>query len=439
MKDNNEIEELLRAKGEKHREIPVPENLETRLHNALEERGVPRKKRQGNWFFKAVAMLLITIIIGYNFNTLAYYGKRIIGYDNIMNTALKELNNLGKGQIIDMSHTFEDGSSVTLDAVMIDENQMLIFYTIKDPKGAAADLNLRADHFVKGLGRRYVAKHGQGEISEDGTEIRWVSSYAPPGFWDRSLSLKFFLQEDGHSEETEMVFKIDREKAMGATLKKSLNIAIKQKETKVQFNTISASPTNTVIEGKLQNTLELLKDHIMGERLRPKAIEFSLIANGEVLRQQAGGMSTNEKGISFRWEFDALPKDLKSLALQIDSVTVDHDVDVSLSIDETTKEKTLEILGQNIVINQLYKEEGATHITISSQEDVLLSRVYLMVDGKRVSLKNTTMEDHIKTESGEIFFTRTLNFPEEGEEYQFIIKSISFMEKYNETIDILID
>ncbi len=439
MKNNDSIEEKLKARGEGHRGMSVPEELETRLIRALNGKSSSARRRGFNWMAKAAAILLITVIIGYNFNTLAYYGKRLVGYDNIMSGTLKELNQLGKGQIIDLSHTFENGASVTLDGVMIDENQLLAFYTIKDPGGNAADLNIKLEHYIKGFLWEYYASHGQGEVSEDGTEIKWISSYAPPGFWERSLSLKFVLQEGDIYEEKEFTFKIDREKAMAATLKKNLNISLKQKETSVEFLNISATPTNTVVEGRLQNTFDLAKDHIMGERIRPKAIEFKLIANGMELMQQAGGMSTNLKGITFHKEFDALPKDLETLELQIDSIIVDHDVEVRLMLDEATKNGELQLLDQSIEVDKLYTSDGTTHVTITTLEDVLLSKVYLLMDGKKVSLTNTTTVEHIKTAEGEIYHRRTLNFPGTAEKYELLIESISFMEEYNKTVIIPID
>lgn len=42
-------------------------------------------------------------------DTLAFYGKKLIGYESVMNGTLKELNQLGKGQIIGKSHTFSRG------------------------------------------------------------------------------------------------------------------------------------------------------------------------------------------------------------------------------------------------------------------------------------------------------------------------------------------
>ena len=68
--------------------------------------------------------------MAYQSDTLAFYGKRLIGYDPIMNGTLKQLNQLGKGQSINKSYTYKNGVVLSLDGIMLDDNQCLAYYTI---------------------------------------------------------------------------------------------------------------------------------------------------------------------------------------------------------------------------------------------------------------------------------------------------------------------
>ncbi len=75
-------------------------------------------------------------------DTLAYYGKKLIGYDMVMNGTLQELNQLGKGQEIGEAYTFQNGVTLSLDGIMLDGNQLLAFYTLYDPRGTIGEIDL---------------------------------------------------------------------------------------------------------------------------------------------------------------------------------------------------------------------------------------------------------------------------------------------------------
>ncbi len=115
-----EVEKMLNENKNDIDQIKVPKELEERLSSALNNHKPTKAKRKYVKVRIAVAFIAV-LLIGYNIDTLAFYGKQLIGYDQVMNGTLKELNELGKGQMIDKSHTFEDGVIITLDGIMIDE------------------------------------------------------------------------------------------------------------------------------------------------------------------------------------------------------------------------------------------------------------------------------------------------------------------------------
>ncbi|WIV12689.1 DUF4179 domain-containing protein [Proteiniborus sp. MB09-C3] len=433
-----EIEKILSGKKADIDKLQVPEELESRLYKALENSS-PSKVKKKNWKAVVAAACVAFLLIGYNFNALAYYGKKLLGYDQIMNGTLRQLNELGKGQPIGKSYTFKNGLSVTLDGIMVDENQLLAFYTIKDPKGEIDKAKNTNMLFIKGFIKEYSSQGGQGEMNVEKTEIKWVHSFEKPSIFEKTLHLKMYLVEDNKMEEGDISFRIDPNKAMGHTLKQSINKTIKAGDTKIHLESIVASPTKTVLHGKIQNIIELAIDQILGERLRPKDIDIKLIANGQEIDYQGGGMTTDNKGIRFHSEYDALPEDLESIQLFVKSFSVDKDVNKKIEINEDLNKQEFEVLGQNIELNKIYELDGSTYITITTSDDVILTKVGLIVDGERVSLKETINSNIDKLKDRGIMHTRTLHFPKTGNKYQLSIEKMTYTEPYNKTIDIPLD
>lgn len=62
--------------------------------------------------------------------------------------------------------------------------------------------------------------------NDSGTEMRWVQTYNAHKFYDKSFKLKFQLGE----ESGEIQFKIDRNRAVGKSIKFAINKKMNQKE-----------------------------------------------------------------------------------------------------------------------------------------------------------------------------------------------------------------
>ncbi len=435
-----QVEKMLNDKKIEIDKIEVPIELEERLAQVLKDKSIVKRSRN-NWMTKAVAACLIVIFIGYNFDTLAFYGKRFMGYDTIMNGTLKQLNDLGKGQVIGKNYTFKNGTVVRLDGVMIDANQLLAFYSVKhpsievNPSGIPTYLSIH-NLSIHGTWRTYAEKGGQGHIAHENEEVKWLSSFEAPVFYEKTLNLKLNLIDNGAVEEGQISFKLDRNKAMGHNLKKTINQTLKESQTQVRFKSITASPTRTVISGSVQNIFELVKDQLSGERIRPENIEIKLIANGKEIAWQGGEMTTDFKGITFHKAFDTLPSELKSLEIYVESFSADHDVNENIKLNLEDKNKSMHIQGQAIQIDKVYESKDSTFITITTGESTILTRVYLGIDDNKIELKETIESNLIKQEDGTILHTRTLHFPKTGKNYQLIIERMTYAELYNKIIEI---
>ena len=434
-----EIEAMLSDEKHKIDEMEVPSELEGRLSKALNGENFGTKK-SGSLWAKAAAVCLIVMLLGYNFNTLAFYGQRLIGYDNIMNGTLKQLNELGKGQTIDKSYTFGNGVIVTLNGIMIDENQLLAFYSIKDPAGMAPDISISP--YFKGAVNLYHQESGQGEISEDNKEIKWITSFKALSRREKTLEFRFSLSgrtREGSAtlrEEGKITFDIDRDKAMGHTLKKNIDKTFKVGGTKVKFESLKASPTQTILTGSVQGVFELFFSRTREKGISPRSIEVKLIANDREVVSSGGGMSTDHRGITFKRRFDTLPPELNSLKIRLEGVVVGHQVKEQVSLTKQDKNKKLTIYGQDIEVNHISEIKGYTLVTITSEESTVLTKVLLNVDGSQTELENTVDDIYTKQEDGSILHTRTLRFPRTGQNYELLIKNITYTKVCNEEIDI---
>ncbi|WP_129598879.1 DUF4179 domain-containing protein [Anaerophilus nitritogenes] len=430
----NEIEKMLKENKSQTDTLQPPDELEDRLRSAL-KKSCTHKKVKKRWKMKVAVVLITFILGGYYIDTLAFYTKKLIGYDQVMDSNLKELNQLGNGQTIQKSYTFKNEVMVTLDGVMLDDNQLLMFYTIKDPHKKVDQLEL-VSHSIEGLLGDYGLQRGYGSINDDKTEMKIINTFESPSIFENKLKWTFRLMKKDVDvqEEGEITFTLNKDKAMGYTLKKDINKKIKIDKGQIKFNSILASKTMTRIEGNIQNPIELVRDNITQKRFRPNYIELELIVNDKKIEEQGSGISTSKDGIKFYKNYDPIIIDLKKVQMKFISLEADYDVNEKIKIQKNNKNKSFKVFNQDIIINQVSQSEGKTFVTITTKEDVILSRVNLMIDEKKVSLQKTISDKYDKNTH-----KRTLVFEDIGENLELDIQRMRYKEIYNKTIDIPIN
>lgn len=430
----NNIEELLNKEKERMDNLIVPNEMEDRLRSSLNN--IPNKKRKRNFKIKVASIILAFLVLSYNADTLAFYGKKLIGYENVMNGTLQELNNLGKGQLINKSHTFSNGVKISVDGIMLDDNNMVIFYTIYSPNGNVMDISNDIHIRITGIGNRLFTYGGQGHANEDDTELKWViSTHQVPMFFEKTINFYVELNKDIPEDGT-IEFKIDRTQALGKGIKIPINKKVELDQRNITIQTLTASPTTTVVKGQIQDIFELGLDYINKDRFRPEKLEMALIVNGEEIARQSAGMSTSMKGTNFEITYDALPKDIKDLQLKLIAFGGDHDTNEVIKL-EKGETKHIKVLDQDISIEKIYEKDGNTYITFTTEENTALSRVYLNIDGEKKELQETIPEDYDKLvidDKAIINYTRTMKFEGTGGELELEIKKIRFTKSYDKIV-----
>ncbi len=412
--------------------LEVPETLENRLRTALKDKNT-KIKIDRHFKIKAAAVFICLILIGYNFNALGFYAEKLTGYDKLMDQNLKKLNELGKGQSIGKSFTFKNGLIFTLDGIMLDDNKLLAFYTVKDPMRNIENVSIEPSSiYLKGKFNNYMYHSSYGNVNDTKTEMKFTASFDSPSAFDKNLVLNMISKEN--NESGKISFSLDKNKAMGHSIKKSLYKNIKTDDTNLRLQYISASPTTTVIKGKVENILELAVSRMHGITFSPRSLDINLIADGKIVENQEAELSSNIDGITFKYNFAPLPNDLKKLQIQFLGLTSEHIVNRNFKLKKDMQNENINVENKNINIKKVYKANGNTYITFSTEPDVILTKVNIIMDGKNIDLNKTISENNSKSSN---ISTRTLEFIGTGTNLELNIQHMIYKKNYNETVDII--
>lgn len=350
-----------------------------------------------------------------------------------MSGSLREVSEQGKGQEVNQSYVFADGRKVTLEGIVLDGNQLAVFCRMTCPRGEAKDIDIHPLPYARGFLSDANLKRGTGVVSEDHAEFRYVFSFEPPAPWVKTLRLTF-VNRDGQIEEAgDIVFLIHRRKAMGYTFRQEIQKSWVIDGVTVTVERIEASPTLTVLKGSLRGSLGVVYDTLAGERFYPRTLDLSLYANGEKLNPLGGGIKTDIQGITFRKEYEALPKDLTSLKAKIHSLVIDKQVGESFSLGPDWIAKPVEIKGTRLSFDSIETKGEKTYLTLMTREEVHLRGVSLLREGKRIPLKETVDEEMMKREDG-LYTIRTLVFEGVGEKASLYIQSMLTKKDFSKTL-----
>lgn len=89
VKRMDNIEKRLTEENRRLNTIAAPEELEARLRSALEGAAPARTKRISVVWRAAAAAILLIVIFGYNYNAFAFYGKKLLGFDELISSTLQ--------------------------------------------------------------------------------------------------------------------------------------------------------------------------------------------------------------------------------------------------------------------------------------------------------------------------------------------------------------
>jgi len=415
-KQDYQAEEQLRKLRENYNNHLPPEDFEQRMRTALAS-AAPRKKLLLPSLFarklgySLASILLILLLLGsLNYNALAYYGKKITGYEALVSEHIAALHEAGEGQQIDKTVTLNDGTLFIVDALVSDENQFILYYRLTNPQGVP--MTLREQFYVdsvKGFLTNSSMTHGTSMENEDGTEVLFTQSFKPVSPWAKKLKLIYRQPiEEYTAENKELEIPYDPNQAMATTLKKRINKTVKVDEGQILFKEIIATPTETIIKGKLKDVTTSSPFNSLGS--------IYLIADGQQLEMEGSGLRRDMKGHTFELRYAPLPNNIKELAIDIEKFTgyveLQQNVELSKLLEGEVSQVVAALLdsGEDLTIHNVTQKSNYIEVDLSTNADVQLKQVQLMSVQGAIQLQSTINEQLEKEADGTIMKYRTLRF-----------------------------
>ncbi|WP_445491400.1 DUF4179 domain-containing protein [Niallia sp. 03133] len=428
----NNMEELLKEEKKHIDALKTPAELELRLRKALDQVENKTNRSSGIWKSIVIAILLF-LFVGYNFDAFAYYGKKIMGFDEVASSTLKTLNNEGMGQRVEKTVQLDNDTKLTINGIMADTNRTILYYTLANTNGLEEDYS---DSFslskLTGFLTNSNYSSGEGIFNKERTEFKGIADFESVSPFSKKLTLHYWrYAENGQGKEEKISFSFDPAKAMQAELKQSIKKKVKVDQGTITFNSIIASPTLTVVKGTLNvKNFDRLNENLMG---------IELLANGKTI--EIIGSSTHSSpmgGRTFEIQFDALSKDLQTLELNVKEFVGYKKINETFPL-KTIQEKPYKISGESLWIKNVSTTLNGTEITIATKESILLDKVRIDSKNDSIPIKTTRNVEYVKQQNGEVMKERTLVFDPVDESNTMEIGGIHYMKQYNKKIQIPID
>lgn len=356
-----DVEEALYKKKDEVEMLEIPDNMEQKLRDALSKKSI-RLPISG-----IAGVLIFALIFSYSFDVLAYYGKKITGYDKIMSGSIKKLNEDGRGQEINKSCVFSNGVEVTLAGIMFDGEELVAFIKIHNTKDKlSSNIPLCTLKGLKPSG--YSRKSEQIVFNDDYTAVV-KESFEAPKFYEKWMKIDIVYTNSGMSEIQSIPFTLNRNEAIKQEIKEDIGKQVLIGDYNIKFDYISASRMSTKINGKIiplnDNVAKgFNKSNNFGDFEGPNLV-FDIAANGENVIRSTGARSSSSGGdISFTNESEAMPEGLRILELKNIRLEwlkyVDKEIDITLDTRN-------EVITDDLIIKKVELENDTMNVTISSK------------------------------------------------------------------------
>ncbi|WP_261134360.1 DUF4179 domain-containing protein [Bacillus sp. Marseille-Q3570] len=385
------LEKKLKEDGENIHSMKAPDGLEDRLRNRLDMEPPKMPKRWKRPSLIAASLIFI-LLFTYQFDTMAYYGKKILGFDHVLTDSLSDLNEQGKGQVIDKSTELPNGIQVTVDGLMLDKNRLIVMYTVFDPRKNIehkfSDFNIKMESFFGQI----IDTSGFGTVNDDNTKMSFVQSFEPPNPFVKNIDFHIRMDQDP-SQAATISFELDRSKALMTKYDLRMKETLKTDTATYEFEKLTATPTQTVIKGKINvKNQKVWNEMGMGHL----AFQYILKADNEMIRPQGSGMTSSIGGYTFDLEFDPLPEDVENVTLILERDLKIHESDEKINPGEDS----IQLAGENLTIGEINVKEGKTEMILNTPEHFSVLEARLEGEGGTASLDTSYDKSFDKTEDG---------------------------------------
>lgn len=426
----NNIEEQLAEEKQRLENESPPKELNTRLRSVLATAPSRKSKRIAPIWKAAAVLILIAAIFGSNYNAFAYYGKQLFGFDELMEDTLKQLNDKGMGQSIEEKVTLKDGTDFTINGIIADANQLVMYYTLFNPQGLDQSHEPIRLESISGFWTKSHPASGTSVMNEQQTEMKGMMTFDSVSPFAKKLTLHY-MQMPYSAEQMSagaITFAYNPNQALQTQLRQSINKTFKVDHGSLTFQSITATPTQTVVRGTMRvDNYYRVHNALDGIKLRADGIEIPL--------KGSGSQSSFGSRIRFEILYDALPQQLQSLELVMDHFVGYQSLNQKLPLENAGADP-FKLGEENLWVKDVSVTADHVEVTIATADDVMLDGVSLETQGENTPLQTTVRQDLVKQADGTLLKQRTLLFNAKNKPEYLLIKGMHYMKAYNETIAI---
>lgn len=419
--------------------VHAPSELEGRLRNALEH--VPTKKRNKNramiWFASSAAALLL-VVGTYQYPAFAYYGAKLFNKTELISLSFSEVAEQGYGQTVNKTKTLDDGTVITINGVIADDNALLMYYTIDRPAGSVTDHGLF--HYNVGKIQGFLTdsdpRGGSGDTSKTETHYEGICRFEPVSPFSRTLTVTFNERlNNGKQASYPISFKFEANKAMKSIFREEeISKSIPVDQGTVHFDSITASPTTTIVKGYYEMEYE-------GYPIFPG--KTKLYVNGTEVK--SWGMRSDqfaEKGIpGFELEFDVLPTDkLETIEIVLENFTGYQKVVDPISL-ASPSDQSIKVGNEKVWIRSVAKTDTGYDIVIARKQFTILDTENLSVQAGDIVVPVSSISSSRPWDlnNGNILWEQTYSFDTLEQPEQLLLDGFRYIKTYDKTISIPMD
>ncbi|MGF7047294.1 hypothetical protein J2T13_001799 [Paenibacillus sp. DS2015] len=431
------IEEKLQEHKQSLNVVQAPSELECRLRIALEH--VPTKKRKMNkamiWLASSAAALLL-IVGTYQYPAFAYYGGKLLNQMELNSLSFAEVAEQGYGQTINKSKTLPDGTVITINGVIADDNGLSLYYTIDRQAGSVfnekGSFRYSMDK-IQGFLTDSMLRSGGGNHSKDETHFAGVDKFDPVSPFARTLTVTFSVWLDNGKRATYPIqFKYEANKAMKSIIKENISKSVPVDQGTVHYDSITASPTATIVKVHYEMDNEEFP-RFMGET--------KLYVNGTELKSWGSRGLVGKDKLGFELEFDVLPTDkIENVELVLENFPGYQKVEEPISL-ASPSDKSITIGNEKIWIRSVTKTDTGYDIVIARKQFTFLETEHLSVQAGDivVPVSSISTSRPWDMKNGNILWEQTYSFNTMEEPELLLLDGFDYIKTYDKTISIPVD
>lgn len=423
------IEEKLQEHKETLNQIQAPSDLEGRLRDALQH--VPDKKRNKNkiraWIASVAAAIILMIGV-YEYPALAYYGSKLFGGVNF--NSIADVMKQGVAQEVNKSTTLKDGTVLTINGVIADDNVFRVYYTIDRPAGT----EFTNDDFIRysfGRVRGFLTDSNSlragGSPGKNKSQFVGDADFEPVSPFSRTLTLTF-IEWLGNEEKISYPISFDFEanKAMKSVIKEDLSESIAVDKGTIHYDYITASPTSTIMKG-----------HYELEEYPRFSGQTKLYVNGK----EVNWTRTSGNDPDFQLKFNPFPTDnIQSIELELVNFEGTHNIQEPISL-ASPSDRSVQIGDEKFWIRSVTKTAAGYDVVIARKQFTYLKTDTMSVQagGKVIPVTSISDERQWDLKNGNILWEQTYSFNTTDKPEFLLVDGYQYIKTYNKKISIPVE